>query len=95
MTKDQRIAEAVADKLLGMKRYQCDECDYSTDDAEDLDELSNLYERVPAGCIMPAGECPECGASIYSDLDVVENGNLVYFAQLLRQYGYAVTAPSE
>jgi hypothetical protein len=91
MTKDQRIAEAVADKLLGMKRYQCDECDYSTDDAVDLHSCG----LVPAGCIMPAGECPECGTSIYSDLDVVENGNLRYFAQLLRQYGYTVTAPSE
>lgn len=52
----------------------CDGCDRRYEERE----LSHLYPDIPdllirldAGGIVPAGECPECGALVYPDRDPV------------------------
>lgn len=44
----------------------CQSCDWHGP-ADDCPPLRRLTERVPPGDIMPAGECPECGASAMLD----------------------------
>lgn len=45
------------------KLFRCENCDFETDDEHDLDQITGgLFERVSAGEIYPAGQCPECGA---------------------------------
>lgn len=49
-------------------RYACDNCDFTTDTDENfksLYEVDSLAERLDPGCVVPAGECPECGAFVY------------------------------
>ena len=45
-----------------MERAKCQECEWEGD-TQACDELRNAHERVQAGDIMPAGQCPECGAA--------------------------------
>ena len=40
---------------------QCDNCSWEGM-SDEVVEVADLTERVAAGEIMPAGECPECGA---------------------------------
>lgn len=52
--------------------YQCDNCDFSTDNEEDfptLSEVHHLGERLDPGSVVPDGECPECGAFVYAAQD--------------------------
>lgn len=42
----------------------CGNCDW-TGTAEDLNEAADLSERLDAGSVVPAGECPECCALAY------------------------------
>ena len=42
--------------------YACQNCDYKTDNLESLDHATHLHTRVAPGELMPAGQCPECGA---------------------------------
>lgn len=91
-----RVAEAVADKLLGKKRYKCDYCAFEIDDRNKLADVDELTVRVDPGGIMPAGECPDCGCLIYGgDQDVIDAGLLFHFAAVLRRQGYIVIEPSE
>ena len=51
-------------------RYKCDNCE-GKGEIEELELAKHLNERLdhPVGhplCIMPAGECPGCGALVYS-----------------------------
>lgn len=43
---------------------QCNNCDWQGK-SEDLQPVADVQDRVEAGCLMPAGECPECGALAY------------------------------
>lgn len=43
---------------------ECDNCGKVWEDSE-VSPISDLWERVEPGGIMPAGECPECGALAY------------------------------
>jgi hypothetical protein len=50
-------------------RYKCDNCE-GKGEIEELELAKHLNERLdnPVGhplCIMPAGECPGCGALVY------------------------------
>mgnify|MGYP001610085038 CR=1 FL=1 len=40
--------------------------------ANDLDMIADIQERVDAGCEVPAGQCPECGALAYLDSKALE-----------------------
>lgn len=47
---------------------RCDDCDWKgTEDqlGKTLCEIHRLWERIEAGGIVPAGECPECGSLAY------------------------------
>ena len=91
VTKEQRTAEAVANKLLGVKLYQCGgECDFGTDDIGDLHPIDDLYMRVDAGELLPAGQCPECGGLIDPAERDIQVAPLV---QHLRRLGYTVIEP--
>lgn len=85
------IAKKVADALLAEKRYRCDNCDYEGDQ---LNTIKDIFDRVDPGELMPAGECPECGALVHSDQDFVDAGNLFWAAMLLREQGYTVVPPT-
>ena len=58
-------AEAALSKVL------CDGCGWkgSEEDTNDIDKCS---ERVSPGGIMPAGECPKCGALAFPEGCLVE-----------------------
>lgn len=47
-----------------MSKAKCDDCEW-IGDANDVKEIHRFWERVEAGCEMPSGECPECGALAY------------------------------
>jgi len=49
----------------GPDQYQCDNCS-KVWTFEQLHSISDLSERVEAGGIVPAGECPECGCLSYA-----------------------------
>jgi hypothetical protein len=42
-------------------RHQCGDCG-KVWKLEDLNEASDLLERLEPGDIFPSGECPQCGA---------------------------------
>ena len=45
-------------------QVKCDNCDWEGQ-GDKLDMMSDFEERVEAGSIIPAGQCPECGALAY------------------------------
>ena len=49
----------------------CQCCDW-TGRLGELGEIDRLYERVAPGEIMPAGECPECGALAHLDTTALD-----------------------
>lgn len=67
--KDQVIAAA------NERKVACADCDW-TGNEEECNPIQHISERVGAGEIMPAGECPECGAvaHLISDEDAEERG---------------------
>jgi len=88
------IRDAVADKLMGVKRYRCECCDFGTDDISKLSGINDIYDRVDVGSVMPAGECPECGAIVDGgDQDLVDAGSLHWIAAAMRRLGYTVIEP--
>lgn len=75
-----------------MKHYQCGNCDFETDDADDLNLIEDVHVRVESGEIFPAGECPDCGCLVSGgDRDVIDAGNVPYIIGLLERQGYTVT----
>lgn len=47
------------------RRVECQNCDWTGTVAElgcQLEEVPDLFERIDIGEIVPAGECPRCGA---------------------------------
>lgn len=51
-------------------KAHCQNCDW-TGEADSCLPIKDLEERVEAGEIMPAGECPECGALCQIDAEPV------------------------
>ena len=45
--------------------FACDNCDWSSPDYADLNEIRHYSQRVDVGGTVPAGECPACGALAY------------------------------
>lgn len=41
-------------------QVSCSNCEWQGS-SDDCDHISDIFERVEPGEIMPAGECPECG----------------------------------
>lgn len=56
----------------------CDGCDWRGA-AEELDDIDRLHERLDAGGVVPAGECPACGALAYIDKDQTPPVELAYY----------------
>lgn len=48
---------------------KCDDCGkvWSEDVVKSLAEIDRLWDRIDPGGVVPAGECPECGALCYED----------------------------
>jgi len=44
--------------------HECDNCGLVIP-ADKLLPIADLHERVEAGCPVPSGECPNCGALCY------------------------------
>jgi hypothetical protein len=59
-------------------KAECDDCSWAGDESE-LDETSNLIDRIEPGGIVPAGECPKCGALAYMKCPVCDGEGLVDF----------------
>ena len=73
-------------------KYRCQNCDFETEEEDDLHFIEDLSERVYVGEIFPAGQCPKCGSLIEAfDEEVCTPGNLFYMVELLRKNGYTVT----
>lgn len=49
-----------------MAQTSCDNCDF-TGDEDTLDDIEDLAERLTPGGVVPAGQCPSCGALAYLD----------------------------
>ena len=45
-------------------KCRCDNCDW-TGLSQELEDIVDIQERINAGCIVPAGECPCCNALAY------------------------------
>ena len=45
----------------GGRRVACQNCEWRGQESE-CDEIADFWSRVEPGEIMPAGECPACGA---------------------------------
>ena len=45
-------------------KVQCDNCSWRGT-AEGCVEVNDPWDRLTAGCTVPAGECPECGGLAY------------------------------
>jgi len=56
---------------------RCDDCGHQCSDDElkvTLYQIPHLLERIEPGGIVPAGECPNCGALTYPDYSLQTNG---------------------
>src|SRR5439155_14436990 len=54
----------VRDREPAIPKCECDNCGAIWDDT-DVDPISDLWERVDPGGVMPSGQCPDCGALCY------------------------------
>lgn len=68
------LAEAIDQAGLGPSKYcarvNCSSCNwrgYDMDMAHPLKGIPNLEERLDPGAVVPAGDCPHCGALCYLD----------------------------
>ncbi|MEB3022938.1 MULTISPECIES: hypothetical protein [Mycolicibacter] len=55
---------------MASQQYECGNCALILGDEEQMNEIRDLEQRIDPGGVVPAGECPECGALMY----VVESG---------------------
>lgn len=51
------------------KPCKCDNCDW-TGKTDDLESISDAQERLTPGGTVPAGQCPNCGALAYLDIEI-------------------------
>jgi hypothetical protein len=68
------------------EQARCDDCG-RTWPIGDLAEPKRLSERLDPGGVVPAGECPDCGALAYP----VRPGRLDPCAQIAESIGYSAT----
>lgn len=52
------------DEVLNSRAVACDDCAWQGTDSQ-LKPIQHLEERIDAGGVVPAGQCPECGALAY------------------------------
>lgn len=45
--------------------FCCANCEWKTNTIEDVDELTDVVERVHPGDVMPDGQCPKCGMAVF------------------------------
>ena len=50
---------------------QCDNCQAVTK-IRDLDRIKNIEQRLDPGGVVPDGQCPECGALAYAQMNAME-----------------------
>lgn len=55
-----------AHQLQPDKAVACQDCEW-TGKAQELEEITDIQERIFPGEIVPAGQCPECGACAHLD----------------------------
>jgi hypothetical protein len=46
------------------KQHVCDNCQ-ATWREEQLQDIEDPFDRLEAGCEVPSGQCPDCGALCY------------------------------
>jgi predicted RNA-binding Zn-ribbon protein involved in translation (DUF1610 family) len=51
-------------QAASVEMVACDNCGHRCP-ADDLDEYKDFWSRVTVGGIVPAGDCPKCGAFAY------------------------------
>ena len=62
--------------MKALMTCECANCDWKGP-IEEAKEPRDLWARVDAGCEVPAGECPQCGALAYlpkAELEIVPRG---------------------
>lgn len=68
-------------------RCECGNCEWTGPESKlgcELGDVPDLYERLDPGGVVPAGECPECGALAYPvDSQPPTNRDKIY-AEILR-----------
>ena len=50
---------------ISVTTYACQNCNFVTQDRDQLAPIRDIHQRVEPGERMPAGECPECGALVH------------------------------
>jgi hypothetical protein len=86
--------EEVVRKLEGRPRYECGNCEWrGSDDITALHVIDDATDCIEAGCIMPAGQCPECGALVDEPDEFLDDYHLAVYAQILRKRGWSVAEP--
>lgn len=50
---------------MNVPNCRCDNCGFTCHESKLIWPIPHLNERVEAGGVVPAGECPECGALSY------------------------------
>lgn len=74
---DGDLRKAIVNRMPKEKDLRCDNCRkaFAEEDLEHaFPNIPNLTERIEPGSIVPAGECPECGALVY-DMDEMPDNN--------------------
>ena len=54
--------------------YRCEDCGAEIESGRLIWPITDVSEKVLPGEIMPAGECPECGALVASGATQEEDG---------------------
>lgn len=72
--------------------YNCQGCDAGFRDESKLKQIEDYSARVWAGELVPAGECPKCGAVVHGP--ILPN-TIQIVVEHLRSLGAVVTLPSE
>lgn len=75
-------------------RCVCDDCSEETM-SQDLDMVTDIEERVNPGFIMPAGQCPHCGALAYYADDAAPDYSAQCELRKLREAVSNVVASSD
>lgn len=83
------MSTTILNRDLGEDPCECSDCDW-TGPASNLHSVSDIEERVSAGEIVPAGECPECGALAHlsEDDNTRERAEIVDALKALREAVY-------
>ena len=65
------------------RKCQCDNCGHVCT-ADELNEIEDLEQRIGAGNVIPAGDCPKCGCLSFMLPDPWANDR-IQFARLLAE----------